>query len=47
MIRAQIMAGKLTMPNIHDMEGVYGVEVYRQIQAMFGAMWHTYLAKGA
>ena len=47
MIRAQIMAGKLTMPNIHDMKAVYGVEVYQQIQAMFGAMWHTYLAKGA
>ena len=47
MIQTQIMAGKLTMPNIHDMEGVYGVDIYRQIQAMFGAMWHTYLAKGA
>lgn len=47
MIRQQILAGKLTMPNIYDMEGVYGVEVYRQIQAMFSAMWHTYLAKGA
>ena len=47
MIQTQIMAGKLTMPNINDMEGVYGVDVYRQIQAMFGAMWHTYLAKGA
>lgn len=47
MIQTQIMAGKLTMPNIHDMKAVYGVEVYRQIQAMFGAMWHTYLAKGA
>lgn len=46
MIRQQIMAGKLTMPNIYDMEGVYGVEVYRQIQAMFSAMWYTYLAKG-
>ena len=46
MIQQQILAGRLTMPNIHDMEGVYGVDVYRQIQAMFGAMWHTYLAKG-
>lgn len=41
------MAGKLVMPNIHDMERVYGVDVYRQIQAMFSAMWHSYLAKGA
>lgn len=41
------MAGKLTMPRINDMEGVYGTAVYKQIELMFSAMWHAYLAKGA
>jgi hypothetical protein len=47
MIKSQIMAGKLTMPRINDMEGVYGTAVYKQIELMFSAMWHAYLAKGA
>ena len=47
MIHQQIMAGKLTMPRINDMEGVYGTEVYKQIELMFTAMWQAYLAKGA
>lgn len=46
MIQQQIMAGKLTMPRINDMEGVYGTEVYKQIEGMFSAMWHAYLSKG-
>lgn len=46
MIQEQIMTGQLSMPNINDMEGVYGTEVYRQIQSMFRAMWNAYLAKG-
>jgi len=46
MIQQQIMAGQLSMPNIHDMKGVYGDEVYKQVQAMFSAMWNAYLAKG-
>lgn len=29
------------------MEGVYGTEVYKQIEGMFSAMWQAYLAKGA
>ena len=45
MIHQQIMAGKLTMPRINDMEGVYGTEVYKQIELMFTAMWQAYLAK--
>ena len=47
MIREQILNGKLKMPNIYDMESVYGKETYSQIEAMFSAMWHTYLIKGA
>ena len=46
MIREQILNGKLTMPNIHDMESVHGEQVYGQIQAMFSAMWYVYLTKG-
>ena len=47
MIHQQIMAGKLTMPRINDMEGVYGTEVYKQIELMFTAMWQAYLSRGA
>jgi hypothetical protein len=46
MIEKQIMAGQLEMPNIYDMEGVYGTEVYKQIKSMFSAMWYAYLTKG-
>lgn len=46
MIRKQILAGQLEMPNINDMKGIYGIEVYKQIKAMFSAMWYAYLAKG-
>lgn len=46
-ITNQIMEGKLTMPKINDMEGVYGKTVYKQIENMFSAMWQAYLSKGA
>ncbi len=46
MIQKQIMAGQLEMPNIYDMEGVYGTEVYKQIKSMFSAMWYAYLTSG-
>lgn len=46
MIKQQILNGTLTMPNIYNMEKVYGYEVYSQIKAMFSAMWYAYLSKG-
>lgn len=46
MIATQILVGRLQMPNIHDMIGVYGSEVYKQIESMFRAMWNAYLTKG-
>jgi len=46
MIAIQILVGRLQMPNIHDMVGVYGPEVYKQIEGMFKAMWNAYLTKG-
>lgn len=47
MITTQILTGRLNMPCIHDMKGVYGKEVYRQIESMFTAMWNAYLTRGA
>lgn len=46
MIAKQILVGRLQMPNIHDMVGVYGTAVYKQIESMFKAMWDAYLTKG-
>lgn len=46
MVVGQIMAGRLKMPNIHDMKTVYGLEVYKQLEGMFNAMWEAYLIKG-
>lgn len=46
-ITNQIMTGNLTMPKINDMAGVYGTEVYKQIEGMFSAMGNAYLTKGA
>ena len=46
MIAKQILVGRLQMPNIHDMVGVYGSAVYKQIESMFKAMWDAYLTKG-
>lgn len=46
MIAKQILVGRLQMPNIHDMVGVYGSSVYKQIESMFKAMWDAYLTKG-
>lgn len=46
-ITNQIMSGKLTMPKIKDMKGVYGKEAYSQIEAMFSAMGNAYLTRGA
>jgi hypothetical protein len=46
MVAEQILVGRLQMPNIHDMKTVYGLEVYRQIEGMFSALWNVYLVKG-
>ena len=46
MIATQILVGRLQMPHIHDMAGVYGTAVYKQIEGMFKAMWDAYLTKG-
>jgi len=46
MIQQQILAGKLSLPFIDNMEEVYGTDTYRQIKAMFEAMWNAYLQKG-
>ena len=46
MIAKQILVGRLQMPNIHDMKGVYGTAVYKQLESMFKAMWNAYLTSG-
>lgn len=46
-ISYQIRVGKLEMPNIEGFKQAFGTETYNQVAAMFSAMWHRYLLKGA
>lgn len=46
MIRKQILAGDLRMPNIKGMKEEFGAEVYAEIENMFSSLWFTYLGKG-
>lgn len=46
-IAYQIRVGKLQLPHIEGFEQAFGTETYNQIKAMFSAMFHKYLLKGA
>lgn len=46
-IAYQISLGKLSMPKINNLESKFGSAVYKEIENMFEAMFHTYLKKGA
>ena len=46
-IAYQISLGKLSMPRINNLESKFGSAVYKEIENMFEAMFHTYLKKGA
>ena len=46
-IAYQISLGKLSMPRINNLESKFGSAVYKEIEAMFEAMFNTYLKKGA
>jgi hypothetical protein len=46
-ISYQLRVGKLEMPTIKGLEAKFGTQTYQQIQAMFSAMFHRYLIKGA